>query len=235
MKQKETFRRYEYKYMMTEAQAKVIMTEIGDRLEPDAYPVSKIHNLYYDTPDYRLIRTSLEQPVYKEKLRLRSYAEEDKAFVELKKKYDGVVYKRRVALPLPDAGSWLAGEGHCPDSQIGREVEAARKRYQCLQPVIYLAYDRQSWKGRENPGFRLTFDCNIRCRWENWNLQNDENTRLILPEGMVLMELKLTDSIPLWMTRVLTQQKIYKTSFSKYGTAYLQRRMNYELAISRNL
>lgn len=234
MKQKETFRRYEYKYLMTEKQTEVFMAAIGDRLENDAFPVSQIHNLYYDTLDYRLIRTSLEQPVYKEKLRLRSYGEAERVFVELKKKYDGVVYKRRVSAALDEAMRWLDGNAEPPDSQIGREIEAARCRYAALQPRVYLAYDRKSWKGKDNPELRLTFDRNIRYRWENWDIHDDYQTRLLLPENVVLMELKLTDSIPIWMVQVLSELKIYKTSFSKYGLAYQKRSMEHELAISRN-
>ena len=96
------FKRYELKYLLTPAQRDAVLLGIAPYMQLDRYGHTTIRNIYFDTGDYRLIRRSIEKPAYKEKLRVRSYrlvGSDDTVFVELKKKYDGVVYKRRIALP----------------------------------------------------------------------------------------------------------------------------------------
>ena len=117
-----TFKRTEKKYLLSSGLFDALWARIGDRMEPDDYPRSTVCSIYYDTDDYRLIRNSIEGPVYKEKLRLRSYhvpGPEDPVFVELKKKYKGVVYKRRVSLPAREAEAWLDRDEH-PDAAPGQ-------------------------------------------------------------------------------------------------------------------
>lgn len=220
MKNQMTFQRYEYKYLLTRKQRDTILRGMEPFMRPDEFPHSSIRNLYYDTPDDRLIRTSLMQPVYKEKLRVRSYgrAEADSpVFVELKKKYDGVVYKRRITMPREEALLALAGKCPLPDSQIGREIGAALRFYPGLQPRAALSYERDSFAEIDGD-LRLTFDENIRYRFDSLSL-NDWGENL-LPQDYVLMELKLPGVMPLWMAHLLSEQGIYKTRFSKYGAAY---------------
>lgn len=217
------FRRYEYKYLLTRSQYVQLLQAMKSRMEPDAYSRSAIHNLYYDTPDFRLIRASLEQPLYKEKLRLRCYGNVDSttpAFAELKKKFDSVVYKRRIRLPLAEAVSALAGASPLPEDPVGQEIGFALLRYPGLEPRVRLDYDRLAFRGREDPGFRVTFDENIRFRTEILDLTAGSWGTALLPPDTVLMELKMSDSIPLWMVRELSRLGIRKTSFSKYGTVY---------------
>ena len=216
------FERYEIKYLLTRGQKERIASAIAVHMTPDPYGRTTIHNVYYDTPDYRLIRRSIEKPVYKEKLRIRSYAAargDTQVFVELKKKYKGVVYKRRLASPLRQAETWLAG-GMPPgeDSQIRREIRQFITFYGSPQPAVFLSYEREAWFGQRD--FRVTFDENILCRRTDLSLESPVGGTPILDEGMVLMELKCAGGIPLWMTALLTEEKLYKTSFSKYGTAY---------------
>lgn len=213
------FCRYEYKYLLTRQQHRAMLEAMRFRMALDSYGHSTICNIYYDTPDFSLIRASLDQPLYKEKLRLRSYgASGETGFLELKKKYDGIVYKRRIALPYPQALAAMDGRLPFPDCQIGHELHAAVKRYPELQPAIFLKYEREAFLDREGTDFRVTFDENIRYHWLFPNAEKGEHP--VLPPDTVLMELKFSQSIPLWMVRLLSGLGIQKTSFSKYGRAY---------------
>lgn len=217
------FKRYELKYLLTDAQKEAVLQAMGSHMKPDQYGRTTIRNLYYDTDSYLLIRRSIEKPAYKEKLRVRSYSKanaDSPVFVELKKKYNDVVYKRRIALPNRDAMLWLSGE-KTPDlqTQIAREIDYCLGFYGALHPTVFLSYDRQAYYAKQGD-FRVTFDEQILCRQRDLSLASDPGGTSLLPEGMVLMELKCGGGIPLWMVQVLSRERIYKTSFSKYGTAY---------------
>ncbi len=217
------FKRYEIKYLMTRCQRDAVLAAMEPHMAPDEYGRSSIRNIYLDTPDSRLIRRSLEKPVYKEKLRVRSYGRagaDDKVFIELKKKYKGVVYKRRLSLPLIRAEACLNGRLALPDTQIGREIAYVLDFYGNLAPAMFLSYDREAYYEKDGGDFRVTFDENIRFRQERLTLDSDTRGTPLLRPDQVLMELKTAGGIPLWMGRALSEQRIYKTSFSKYGTAY---------------
>ena len=217
------FRRYELKFLLTQTQKEALLQGMQAYMALDKYGRTTIRNLYFDTEDYRLIRHSIGKPAYKEKLRLRSYekvSSKGKVFVELKKKYKSVVYKRRLALPEKDAVAWLAG-GQCPrDCQIAREIDYCMGYYGSLKPRVFLSYEREAYFAKDGSDFRVTFDENILCRTGQLSLESEAWGTPILDEKLTLMEIKTAGGIPLWMTKLLTQQKIYKTSFSKYGTAY---------------
>ena len=218
------FKRYELKYMLTLEQKQRILEIMAPYMEADRYGRTTIRNVYLDTADYRLIRRSIEKPAYKEKLRIRSYAQassDSTVFVELKKKYDGVVYKRRLPLSEREAMAWVCGEAPRPaDSQIAREIDYFIGYYKGLGPTVLLTYEREAFRLRDGGDFRVTFDENIRCRLTDVSLCAPVYGEPILPEGRVLMELKCSGGIPLWMARALSRERIYKTPFSKYGTAY---------------
>lgn len=223
MKNQMIFQRYEFKYLMDRRQLQAVLTAMAPYMVPDEYSHSSIRNLYLDTPDYRLIRRSLERPVYKEKFRVRSYGQvgkQDQVFVELKKKYQSVVYKRRISLPQEQALACMDGRQPWPDSQIGAELAYTMEFYKALRPAVFLSYERDSFRGVEDEEFRVTFDSQIRYRQEELTLDSDTWGTPILPSGQVLMELKVAGSLPLWMAHVLSEQRIFKTSFSKYGAAY---------------
>ncbi len=219
-----TFKRYELKFMLTQSQKQALLQVMEPYMALDQYGRTTIQNLYYDTDSFRLVRRSMERPEYKEKLRVRSYGtarEGGRVFVELKKKYDHVVYKRRLTLPEPDAMAWLAGDkSAAPDSQIGREIDYFCTFYRDLRPQVFLSYEREAYFERGGGDFRVTFDENILTRRAALSLKTSPWGTPLLPHGTVLMELKTPGGIPLWMTRFLTENHIYKTSFSKYGTAY---------------
>ena len=220
------FQRFELKYLLTDSQQQRVLQAMEPYMEPDAYGNTTIRNVYYDTDTFLLARRSLERPVYKEKLRLRSYdraTAESPVYVELKKKFDHVVFKRRVCLPRQEATDWLTGRRHCGlDSQICREVDFFLNHYGTLGPRVFLAYDRQAYYDRTNRDFRVTFDRAICCRRDRLSLESPVSGVQLLPPGQVLMELKCAGGIPLWMTQTLSREKLYKTTFSKYGMAYKQ-------------
>ena len=218
------FQRYEMKYLLTPDQKEAVLRAMQPYMEPDRYGRTSIRNLYYDTDNYRLIRRSIERPVYKEKLRVRSYgrAEPDGVvFAELKKKYKHTVYKRRLLLRAQEAADWLAGRRSCPvRTQIAAEIDYFVSYYETLHPVVFLSYEREAFAAKDGGVFRVTFDENILCRQEELTLDSEAYGAPVLEPGLVLMELKCAGGIPLWMTHTLSGERIYKTSFSKYGTAY---------------
>ena len=224
MSYQSVFSRYELKYLLNPAQKKHILGAMEGHMKLDAYGRTTIRNIYYDTPNYRLARQSLERPVYKEKLRVRSYTQADPftpVYVELKKKYDGVVYKRRIGLPEKEAMAWVAGAAPCSrDEQIVREIDWFRDFYACLEPKVFLSYEREAYFSLDGSDFRVTFDESIVSRQRDMSLCGGVWGTPLLGPGQTLMEIKCAGGIPLWMVEVLSEQRIYKTSYSKYGTAY---------------
>ena len=218
------FKRYELKYMLTPLQKEKVLEAMSPYMQLDKYGRTTIRNIYFDTDNYRLIRRSIEKPAYKEKIRIRSYSQatsDSTVFVELKKKYEKVVYKRRLPVCEADAMAWVCRENPCPvDTQISREIDYFIDFYGKLKPSVFLSYEREAYYDKSGGDFRVTFDDNILCRQTDLNLSSTVYGTPILPEGKVLRELKCSGGIPLWMVEVLSRERIYKTSFSKYGTAY---------------
>lgn len=224
MDYQEIFERYELKYLLSKRQQAALLDIMAAHMEPDAYGRTSIRNIYFDTDDFRLVRRSLEKPVYKEKFRVRSYGRADAdstVFVELKKKYNSVVYKRRMALPEREAVAWLRGDGLPPEqTQIAEEMTYFFRFYKTLRPAVFLSYDREAYRARAGGDLRVTFDTNILYRREELSLCEDVwGTPLLEPE-QALMEIKTMGGIPLWLVHFLTENRLYKTSFSKYGAAY---------------
>lgn len=217
------FNRFEKKYLI----AGPVYLQLRDRLQAfmtaDQYGLSTICNIYYDTEDDLLIRRSIEHPRYKEKLRLRSYGApgmDSTVFLEIKKKYNSIVNKRRMELPLSEAYDYL-NRGILPSGrcQIQKEIDFMIRRY-APKPRLYLAYDRIAFFGKEDPDFRLTFDTRIRSRRTDVRLEEGDSGELLLPGSVVLMECKIQNAVPLWFADLLTELRIYPTSFSKYGCIY---------------
>ena len=217
------FKRYELKYLLTQGQKTAILRQMKPYMALDQYGRTTIRNIYFDTDSYRLIRRSLEKPVYKEKLRVRSYHRakpDSEVFVELKKKYESVVYKRRLSMSETEAMDWMRSGSLHENSQIGREIDYFLKYYAPLEPKVFLSYEREAYYCRSGGDFRVTFDDHILCRQEDLSLESGIWGEPILPDGLVLMELKCSGGIPLWMAHALAQCGARKTTFSKYGTAY---------------
>ena len=227
----EVFNRYENKYKMDQATFEKVIEVMDCHMEADAYNVDHqcytISNIYYDTADDQLIRRSLSKPKYKEKLRLRSYGVpemDSKVYLEIKKKYYGLVNKRRTTLQLDEAYS-LLHDGMVPpvqeymNSQVLNEIIYFLDCYK-LQPKVYIAYDRLAYFEKGNCDLRISFDTNIRTRRTQVGLeQGDFGTPLLDPDTW-LMEIKTSRAMPVWLTDMLTSLKIRGTSFSKYGTEF---------------
>ena len=220
----ESFARVEKKYLLSLSQAAAIEEGLMRRgFSRSDFGSPKVQSLYYDTEDYDLIRVSLERPDYKEKLRLRGYGEPGtitRSFVEIKKKYRGVVYKRRTAMDLSAAMESLALR-QLPEEagQVGREILWMLGRYD-LKPAAVIAYDRDAWFSRGEPGVRITFDRNLTFR--DWAL--DLNAKAggipLLTPNQRLMEIKTNGIYPLWLVALLRETQTQRTHFSKYGLAY---------------
>ena len=199
------------------------MNYLSDKVEKDVFYKRKIYNIYYDTDNFELIRKSIEKPIYKEKLRIRSYDKttlDSSVYVELKKKYDHIVYKRRekIAYKYVLNNSFLEGA----ETQIYKEIKYFNDFYGGLTPKMFLSYEREAYYFKDDKQIRITFDTNIKYRTENVNLLPSISDIKLLPNNLVLMELKVPFSIPYDFAKYLSSEKIFETPFSKYGTAYKQ-------------
>lgn len=218
------FQRYELKYLLTAGQKAKVLEAMEPYMAMDQYGRTTIRNIYYDTDSYRLVRHSIERPAFKEKFRIRSYAQarpDSPVFAEVKRKYDSVVYKRRLSLTEAEAMEWLSGKTHCRQkTQISNEIDYFFAYYETLHPVVFLSYEREAFYCKDGSDLRVTFDEHILCRQEELSLESDVWGSPILEDEKALMEIKCSGGIPLWMAHVLSKEHINKTSFSKYGTAY---------------
>lgn len=227
-----TFQRREVKYMLSMEQFEALLPIIHEHMNPDKYCVDGkeygIYNIYYDTPDNFLIRQSIEKPYYKEKLRLRSYyspaSPDDMVFLEVKKKVGGIVTKRRVAMTLREAESYVQTRvkpyfDRFIDIQVMKEFDVFLNHYDCV-PKQYISYQRAAFFGKEDKNFRLTFDRKITARREDVSLGRESYGEQLIGADQRLMEIKVPGSIPLWMSQALSELEIRRRSFSKYGTAY---------------
>lgn len=218
-------KRYELKYLLNAAQTAYLRERLKGHMEVDQYGKTSIASLYYDTPTYQLIRTSVEKPEFKEKIRLRSYGiatEDSPVFLELKRKAYGIVYKRRVQTTIPLVHKFFSGEGDiCAPGQINREITAFRDHYRTLVPACMIIYDREAYF---EPGgdLRLTIDENPRYRTDDLTLTKSMDGTSLLDEGWTILEVKVQQAMPMWLCEILSAGEIRKGSFSKYGEAYRQ-------------
>ncbi len=228
---RKVFRRDEKKYLLDQKQFQQLMESIGAYLQPDEYFESTICSLYFDTSNHDLIIKSIDKPVYKQKLRLRSYGVpklDDSVFLEIKIKYRGVVSKRRTKIKLKDfyhyydkqcAGQHSKLTADIP--QISRELDYLFHFYR-LEPSWIISYDRKCYRGRDNPNLRITFDQNLRSRSDNLRLEAGDYGELYFFDQKYVMEIKALDAIPLWLVDTLSRLRIYPASFTKYGKIYEQ-------------
>lgn len=221
---KKVFERREIKYILTVQQMHKLMNVMRAYMEKDEYPRSTIKNIYYDTDNFQLIRKSIEKPKYKEKLRIRSYGDTTQTspvFVEIKKKFLSVVYKRRVQLQEYQIEDYLTGKTD-HDNQITKEIKYFQQFYQGIKPQCFLSYDRLAFHGITNPEFRITFDQNVIYRFTDLDLKSPVYGDRVLDEDKVILEVKTLLGLPQWLLDFFNEEGIYKSSFSKYGKAYQQ-------------
>ena len=218
-----TMKRREMKYIVDSGQVAALKKIVSEHMPEDKYGLTTVASLYYDTPDKRLIRTSVEKPAFKEKIRLRAYGEvtEDSTlYLEIKRKADGVVYKRRVPVSRAEADAFFNYERLVGgDEQISKEITYFRDYYKTLRPSCVILYDRLAFYA-ERTNLRVTFDMAPRYRTDNLRLCDDMTGTLLLPEGFAVLEIKAQKVIPLWLSGALTRLNIKKESYSKYGEAY---------------
>ena len=224
MSYQNVFERFELKYFLTASQKRALLEEMEGRMSLDRYGRTTIRNIYYDTDSFRLIRDSLDHPVYMEKLRIRSYqraGSEDMVFVEIKKKFEDVVYKRRVAMPKRSAEDWIDYRKPLSfSSQITSEIDYFLNFYDGIRAKAFLSYEREAYADIKDTEFRLTLDENILARDENLDLGSGIWGASLLPSGITLMELKIPGAMPMWMAKFLSNNGITKVSYSKYGSYY---------------
>ncbi|NRT77811.1 polyphosphate polymerase domain-containing protein [Clostridium beijerinckii] len=233
-----SFKRYEKKFIINKEQYNNLIPRLLQYMDVDEHCKSgknySIYNIYYDTENSDVIRNSISKPYYKEKLRLRSYNVpsnlNDKVFLELKKKINGIVNKRRVVLTLKEAYNFLE-LGIKPTSndyinkQVINEIEYyLSKKY--VKPTVYIGYTRKAFFSKEDRDFRLTFDSEILTRRDNLSLESGFFGNNILEDGNHLMEVKILGAMPLWFTNILSELQIYNTNFSKYGNEYMKYSFN---------
>ena len=222
----EFFRRVEKKYIIDKNQYELIKKGIENEMDLDPHGKSTICNLYLDDDKYSLIKNSLQKPVYKDKLRIRSYNVsnlDSDVYVEVKKKYEGVVSKRRIKAKLADVYAYLNKEKEIPSAnlQVGKELDYYFKFYN-LHPTAYITYDREAYYAKNDNGFRITFDTNIQARDYDLLLDKGIYGTRIFDEDKVLMEVKTLGGIPMWFVKMMSEYKIRQGNFSKYGATYLQ-------------
>ena len=215
-------KRYELKYYLSKDQLDYFINKINNHMKVDKYGVTSIASIYFDTPDFRLINKSMEKPNYKEKLRLRSYGlanENSPTFLEIKRKCEGIVYKRRISLLESEVEELLYSKESRKRDQISREIEAFLENYQNLEPKYLIIYDRVAYY-QDNGDLRITIDMNPRYRTNDLSLHTSMEGISLLDDGGAILEVKVQHSIPLWLTAILSEGKIYQTSFSKVGAAH---------------
>ena len=228
-----SFKRFEKKFIITKDQYDKLTQILSDYMNLDKYCIEgknyNIYNIYYDTLNNDVIRHSISKPYYKEKLRLRSYkipnSLEDKVFLELKKKINGIVNKRRVVMTLGEVYDFL-GNNKKPEfedyenRQVIKEIEYYLSKNK-VYPNVYIGYSRKALFGKEDKDFRVTFDSQITARRDDLYLSSGFFGEDILGEDKYLMEVKFLGSIPVWFTKILSDLKIYNTHYSKYGNEYM--------------
>ena len=221
-------KRYEIKYLLTKEQTKYLVEGLKGHMVLDQYGRTSICSLYYDTPNHRLIRESLDKPEFKEKCRLRSYglAKPGKpVFLELKRKAYGIVYKRRIQTSIDEVNKFFNKNDVFSDSQIEKEITYFRDYYESLKPSCLIIYDREAYYEPDGD-LRLTIDYNPRYRLDDLNLSTSTDGKSLLEEGSTILEIKVQEAIPIWLSTLLSNGKIYKNSFSKYGEAYKREIIN---------
>lgn len=220
------FERMETKYLITYEQWSKLLKELRPHMQLDVYGKHLITNIYYDTQQWNLIRQSMSKPVYKEKVRVRSYGtptKKDQVYIELKKKFDGVVYKRRMDMRLEQAEKFLGHQKVAVpnyNSQIFHEFESVLSFYSDLKPAMYLSYKRLAYIGKLDESVRITFDQEILYRTEDLFLSSGPYGEPLLPENHLLMEIKICGAMPVWLAHILSEQQIYPGKFSKYANGY---------------
>ncbi len=227
-----TFKRYEIKYLIGRKEAEAFASELALRMDLDGHCPGgegyRILSVYFDTSDRELIRHSLSHPLYKEKLRMRAYGgpkqDGDPVFLEMKKKFDGVIGKRRATMTLRQAEDFV-DTGLKPqldryiDNQVADEIAYFLSRHE-VRPSAYIGYTRLAFSGARDMGLRVTFDREIVARRGEVSLRRPSYGERIIRADQAIMEVKFSSSVPLWLAGMLSEAGFFRQGFSKYGTEH---------------
>lgn len=237
-----TFKRYEKKYLISKQQLDELLPTLLEYMDLDPFCLNgneyRIYSIYYDTVNHDIIRDNSAGKKYKEKMRLRSYYDkkdpDDKIFMEIKKKCNGVGNKRRIKIKIKDIDPFV-NEGIIPDlgddylaNQVAKELQYFFKMNK-VAPALYVQYDRLALFGKEDKNFRMTFDRNVHIRRNNFVFGESEEDLFLIPDDTYIMEIKILGAMPMWLARLLSENQLYSHGFSKYGVKYKRDAENREL------
>ena len=226
----EIFSRREQKYLITQWQYLQLVENILPYMRPDKYGVEgrySVTSLYFDNDDQDIYFETKNKLKYRQKLRLRVYDDTDRngtAFFEVKQKHNKVVNKRRLVMPLSEAYRYLNNDAEelssyeTSNGQVLKEIDHF-KRFYDLQPEMIVSYNRHAFHGVTDPELRITFDLDLKCRNEDLALENGSYGHNFIDENLVVLEVKVNDSVPLWLTRHLQDLDCEQRSASKFCTS----------------
>lgn len=227
----EIFKRKEQKYLITLEQYSLLLEQIMPYMRSDTFGTDGkyiVSSLYFDSNDYKIYFETKNKLAFRQKLRLRTYNEtgiDETAFFEVKQKHNNVVNKRRMLLPLQEAYLYMEkgdeqhlNSFHTSNVQVLREIDHFRSLYE-LKPEMVVSYDRHALHGIDDPDLRITFDFNLRCRNDDLLLEHGSDGEYFIDHNLIVLEVKVNDSVPLWLTRVLQALQCEQRSASKYCTS----------------
>lgn len=236
MQAREIFQRYELKYLIPFDKYKAIAKALIDsgkmRYDKfgDGYGRYNIVSLYFDSDDKKIYYETRNKLRFRQKLRLRVYDNatiNSPAFLEVKQKFNKVVNKRRTKIKLADAYDYIKfgrnsenglEEYNPSNPQILEEVEAFRSLYD-LKPRLVVSYDRQAFHGIEDPDLRVTFDYNLTTRDDNLRIEDGPYGMYFVDPNLSVMEVKVSQSVPFWLARLLSEYECPRKSVSKFCTS----------------
>jgi len=223
------FNRYELKYIVTVKEAERIISDLETLTQPDrhgGHEGYRVVSLYYDSPDLDFFWAKIEGIKFRRKLRVRIYPEDDieavtEGMVEIKQRINRTVQKRRLKLALEDAERLCAGsldrnDLDPRDRQVASEVQYM-VRAMHLGPTCITAYRRRAFVGGlYDAGLRITFDTDVSCRVHGLRVNQDAENHLFLPPDWCIMEVKVNDAVPDWVTSLLARHGCRLRRVSKY-------------------
>lgn len=225
----EIFSRRELKFLLPFETYKALANDMMPYMRYDKFGDGfgryNIVSLYFDTPQKTIYYETRNKLLFRQKLRLRVYDEADlnsTAFLEVKQKFKNVVNKRRTLVPLQSAYDYIYQNQSIADQvsnpQILKEIDHFKQLYN-LHPEIVVSYDRQAFHGLYDPDLRVTYDYNLLCRNDDLHIENGPQGENFVDPNLVVMEVKITNSVPLWLTELLSDYGLQKQGVSKFCTS----------------
>ncbi len=225
------FNRYELKYVIDARRYRRVVEDLRQFMVPDAYGDQegfyRIVSLYYDSPGLSAYHSKLDGLLYRRKLRLRIYppggdvTRADKGLIEIKQRINRTVQKRRLVLPLAEAEALCAGDPPAReldelDAAVASEVQFM-VRAQRLRPAAIVSYRRQAFMAeRYDSGMRVTFDMQLQGRTTSLKVNEDAKNHYVARPDRFVMEVKVNERVPHWITALLARHECVLQRVSKY-------------------